>query len=178
MADNDQTTTKGKNGGARPGAGRPKGAVDPLTKKKQLAEKRLKSRVFRVMDKLLDQQLSLAQGVTHLFKIEETKDAKGRVTNREHVMVTDPEEIKRFLDKTNGGYGGTIDEGPDAEYYYVTTKAPDNRAIDSLLDRAFGRAPQAVEVGGKDGGPLVFSIGDYKKTLDDQTEGQELADAI
>jgi hypothetical protein len=64
------------------------------------------------------------------------------------VLVTDPEEIRYYLEELHGEPGAINDS-----YFFITTKEPDARVIDSLLDRAYGkpkdqddgiRAPEAV----------------------------------
>ncbi len=53
--------------------------------------------------------------------------------------MTDADEIMAYVD-------GDADR--DA-YYYITTKLPDNKAIDSLLDRTFGKAEGKLDVTSK-----------------------------
>lgn len=134
-------------GGYRPGAGRPKGSISEATKEKIRVEAAHQKRILGVVDRLFNSQLALAEGVMHLFRIEET--GEGRNKRREHVLVTDPDEIKRFLDETDG-VAGVVDGG---EYYYISTKSPDNKAIDSMLDRVFGKAAQKQPLD-DDGEPL------------------------
>jgi hypothetical protein len=135
-------------GGKRNGAGRPEGSLSKATLEKKKIEAAFTQRVLNAADRLFNAQLAIAEGLTHLYRIDEVKDGDGK-KRREHVLVTDPEEIKQFLDEHEGS-DGTVDN----TYYYLTTKAPDNRAIDSLLDRAFGKATNKTEVTGKDGKDL------------------------
>lgn len=118
-----------KRGGYRPGAGRPRGSANPLTRRAESKEKTIKGRVLKHVEELVSAQISLAKGVSYLYKIK-MRNVGGR-RKAEHILVTDPEEIQKYLD-------GDISE----EYYYITAERPDNRAIDSLLDRAFGKAGQ------------------------------------
>lgn len=135
-------------GGRQPGAGRPVGSKNKSTLEKQAAEKELHNRILGSVDRLFNAQLSLAQGVSHVYRIDEV--GEGKQKKREHNLVTDPDEIKSFLDECDGG-NGTV----DGAYYYITTKEPDNKAIDSMLDRVFGRATNKTEVTGKNGGDIV-----------------------
>jgi len=96
--------------------------------------------------------MSLAQGVTYLFKIH--TDSKGNKGKPE--LVDSQYEISAYL---NGEY-----EGEPDDYYFITTERPDNKAIDSMLDRAFGKAPQKLEHTGKDGDPISFV--DMTKNVD------------
>lgn len=114
-------------GGKRPGAGRPKGSLDTRTIEKKKAEQLFTDRVIKNVDKLFNAQISIAEGCSYLYRVD--KVGKGSKEREEHVLVEDPEEIKGYLDGNTNG-----------EYYYITTKTPDNKAIDSLMDRAFGKA--------------------------------------
>ena len=126
-------------GGKRPGAGRPRGAKDKATIEKEAVLAQYRLRIMQKADELLNAQFSLAEGISYLIRVD---SKKGRPDK--HVIVTDPEEIKDYFDKKTKGY------------YYITTKDPDSGTIDSMLDRTFGRATQAVEVGGTGGGPIQF----------------------
>jgi hypothetical protein len=135
-------------GGKRLGAGRPKGSLAQSTIERMAAEEAFKARVVNAVDRLFNSQLALAQGVTQLFRIDEVGTGKDK--HREHTLVTDPDEMKRVLDEVEGE--GTVDEN----YYYLTTKAPDNKAIDSMLDRTFGKA--VTKLAGPGGEPLTLGV--------------------
>lgn len=137
-------------GGARPGAGRPKGSKNKATLEKTAIVEAFNQRVMSHADNLFNAQYKLAVGAQQVFRIAETKGEKGAI-KREHVLVTDPDEIKALLDEHDGDSGQVNDN-----YYYFTTVLPDNRALDSLLNRTFGKAKEAIEHTGKDGGPILF----------------------
>jgi hypothetical protein len=133
----DSVDNSKQNGGARPGAGRPKGSISPETKLKIAAKQRFESRVRKHAQELFNAQMSLARGVQLVVKRERVKTKKGwRWTPFE--TVTNEQEIIDFLD---GNFDQTINE-----FYMITAEKPDPRAIDSLLDRAFGKAPQSLEI--------------------------------
>ena len=144
------------NGGKRPGAGRPAGSLSKKTIEKKMVEEALHQRILAAVDRVFNAQLALAEGVSHLFKI--VKTGKGANQRVEHVLVTDQEEIKQFLDEHEGS-AGTLDGSED--YYYIQTKSPDNKAIDSMLDRAFGKPTSRTEVTGEGGGPLSVNVISY-----------------
>lgn len=84
-------------------------------------------------------------------------------------LVTNPDELHEAIQAIHagGGYGNVAEDegGEDGEAithrcYFVSTKSPDNKAIDSLLDRAFGMSVQRIA--GHDGGAL-FSFDDNIK---------------
>jgi hypothetical protein len=128
-------------GGARPGAGRKPGVMEPKTIERMAIIEAFRDRVAKNADRLFNAQINLAEGTTHLFRID--KDSKGN--NLPAVLVESTEEIRQYLD------GET-----DDSYYYITTKQPDNRALDSMLDRAFGKAQQSVQLDGEVG--VTFKV--------------------
>jgi hypothetical protein len=135
-------------GGKREGAGRPEGSLNKKTLEKKEAEKQFINRVIQNVDKLFNAQISIAEGCSYLYRIEETGTGKNKT--RKHVLVTSPDEIKAYLD----------DELDKDDYYYITTKTPDNKAIDSLMDRAFGKAVTKI-AGTGDDGELKITVTNY-----------------
>lgn len=127
----DGTST---NGGARPGAGRPKGRLSDHVRERRIAEQEFRDRVIRSKDALMNAQMNLAMGVQMLYKI--TTDKKGNRSKPE--LITDQPTIEAYLADELG------DE--ENEYYFITTERPDNRALDSLFDRSFGKAKQPIEL--------------------------------
>lgn len=115
-------------GGKRPGAGRPRGSKNKQTKKGEKKARTVKDRVYRNLDSLITAKLSLAKGNQYLFEIKMRNKGGKRVP--QHTLVTDPKKIKAYMD-------GEMDED---SYFYVTAEKPDNKAIEDLLDRAFGRS--------------------------------------
>lgn len=139
-------------GGKRPGAGRPKGKPTKATLEKQKVADAFNQRVMAKADALFNAQLTLAVGSMKVFRIDETEGENGK-TKREHIHVTDPDEIKRLLDE-HDGMGGVV----DGVYYYFTDVPPDNKAIEAMLNRALGKPVDTIEHGGKDGGPIVLKV--------------------
>lgn len=127
-----------QHGGAREGAGRPKGSENQDTKKRRLAHSIFKDRVAQHANKLFNAQLDKAVGEKFLFV--KTTINKGKKNERtETSIVTDPEIIKQFLDDE-------LNQDGDDEWYFISTKGADNYAIESLLNRAFGTAVKAVDL--------------------------------
>lgn len=137
-----------ENGGKRPGAGRKRGSKNKKTLEKAAIAEAFNQRVMTQADALFNAQLALSVGSIKVFRIDEEEDANGKV-KRIHTLVTDPEEIKQVLDEHDGG-AGIVGEN----YYFVSNVSPDNRAIDSLLNRSLGKPKETHEVTGKDGGPI------------------------
>lgn len=138
--------------------GRPKGSKNPETLLKEATLAEFRNKVMKSADVLFNSQLHLATGQTYLYKIEKElqvgpKGGKKYVSSRPKV-VTNTWEIESYLQ-------GLIKEGdkddendPNATYYFLTTKDPDNKAIDSMLDRTFGKSTQPI--GGDRDNPLII----------------------
>lgn len=142
-------------GGARDNAGRPKGSENEETKKRRVVEKAFKQRVLRSADELINSQMSLAKGVQMLYCIEKDKDGK----NKKPRLVDSQQEIEEYLE-------GNYDNNKD--YYFITTERPDNRAIDSLFDRVFGRATQpSIDLTPRDEPDIIKMFQELKKKAND-----------
>lgn len=123
-------------GGARVGAGRKAHGKNREVIEREEAKRQFKERVAKNVDKLFNAQLDLALGEKYLMVIETIKTSKGE--RKETSIVTDPEVIKQFLD-------GDLDN-TDTEYYYMSTKPANNLALDSLLNRSFGKADEKLDI--------------------------------
>jgi hypothetical protein len=119
-------------GGKRPGAGRPKGP-SPNTLDKVLARERLRQNVFAQMDELVAAQLEHAKGIKHMIL---------RGPDGQFIRATDVKQIDAAL---------AIGESA----YYLFTKDPSVQAFTDLMNRALDKPVEAIELSGKDGGPLV-----------------------
>lgn len=88
--------------------------------------------------KLVDTQTMLALGTIKIFVIKYDFIGKKRVA-RKPELVTDDETIANVLYHE---YADGEDPSDDSEYFFVTTKDPENQAIKDLLDRTFGKATE------------------------------------
>jgi len=133
--DKQQNLENSKNnsswGGSRKGAGRHKGGENQSTKDKKASKKELDKKILKSVDQLYISQMMLARGCSYLYRID--KDAKGN--NKKPELVDNRQEIEEYL-------RGEIDAD---SYYFITTEKPDNKAIDSMIDRVFGRATQEIQ---------------------------------
>lgn len=142
----EQIKITGK-GGARPGSGRKKGKKTQAVLDREATLTAYKNRIAKNATILFDAQISLAKGQQFLFKV-------GHISKKP-ILVEDPQEISAYLDRmTHDDLGAK-----DGYYYFITTKVPDKDAIDSMLDRAFGKATQPVE--GKLNGELIIKTIQY-----------------
>lgn len=127
-------------GGHRPGAGRP---LSSQTIKKRTAieaKKRFVERVNKHVDDLFYAQLELAKGERVLMVERKDIDSDGKVKKKWHEIVEHEGEIESFMN-------GELESDED-NYYYITQRPANNQAIQSLLDRAFGKAQEKIEIEG------------------------------
>src|ERR1051325_547376 len=96
--------------------GRPPGRKNNATIEKEVAKKQFQQLVLQRIMPLFQAQMALAQGVSYLFRIEE-----GPKGGKEHVIVTDPDEIGDILAQMaqqETGAGQFNDK-----FFYISTKA-------------------------------------------------------
>lgn len=122
------------------GGGMPAGHVSERTKIIRDQKLYLQERIAKNADKLLNAQLNIALGQTMLFVKITERDGKGNVKRVYHERITSEEYIKEYLDDPNS-------MNDDEHYYYITTKPGSNQAIANLLDRAFGKPKENIELG-------------------------------
>lgn len=113
------------NGGARPGAGMPKGYKTAKTLSKEQAREALREVVNAHMQDMLAAQIANAKGLRHTFM----RDVGGKF-----VRLTDPQQIE---DALNSG-----DEG---KYYWTFTKDPSIQAFTDLANRALDKPSEQVQ---------------------------------
>lgn len=135
-----------------------KGSKTTKTLKKERIQKSIDQIIMGKAEQIIKATLIPALGMNFVYRIDDEIDVKGRVISRKHILVTDPEEIAEALDQMEEG--GTH---PDEKYYYVTAKAPEYKAGESLLNRLLGKPKEslAVEVEHK------FSLRDLGKKADE-----------
>lgn len=164
----EQARLNGKKGG------RPKGVKTLAILQREEVMAKWRQRVFKFADRLLDSQMSLAAGQMFLYRIDKEFVATGKgpaggfYKKLRPVLVEDELEIRAYVERDVEG-ANPVDDDNDSgsSYYYITAKEPNNQAIDSMLDRAGGRAVAITQVQGHDGGPLevkVINYGEAPKT--------------
>jgi hypothetical protein len=129
------------NGGARVGAGGPRRPHANTLEKRRVREA-FEQLVLRAATKLFNAQMGLALGEQSLYVkyyVGTGKDRKAVVD-----VVTDPEIIKEYVIDD----GLTLNRESEDEYYYIASKPADNKAIEALLNRALGKAPDKLEITG------------------------------
>lgn len=148
-------------GGAREGAGRHKGSMNEATKQRMKIKAAFQERVAKSADRLFNAQFNLATGEQYLYWKHKVGSGVKERTIVE--VVTDPEVIKAYLDDT-------LDYVKGDEFYYISTKPANGMAIDSLLDRTFGKADQSMKLGNDPENPLPILGGPIVPTDDGNQE--------
>lgn len=145
--DNDKTALNLTFGGTQKKMGRPKGSLGKRTLGALEAKQRYIERVNKYVDKLFDAQLDLAIGEKVLMVKRTDRNKDGKIIRTYHEAVTDPELISQYLDNEVGDEHSEFHEINDDEtFYYMTTRPANNQAITAMLDRAYGKAPEKIEV--------------------------------
>lgn len=144
-------------GGARPGAGRKPGVLEGHTFAAKKARARFMQRVAEQSDKLFDAQLTEALGTSHLFRKVKERNEDGKVIKTYIEEVTDKRSIEAYLEGEFAG-GDTVNDGDN--YYYITTKSPNNSAIMSMLDRGLGKVADKLDADITSDGERINGITD------------------
>jgi hypothetical protein len=130
-------------GGARPGGGMKKGQITKKKLEEKIANEYIRQRVFKAIPNIITAQMNLARGCQYLFKLCKIYDSKSEKwvipKGAQPKIVKDKDEIMAYL-------AGDYNDKDDADYYFLTTEKPDNKALDSLLDRTLGKATQKVDL--------------------------------
>lgn len=141
------TLERKKNGGKRPGAGRPRGTKSKIKQKliktKEEALELFNNKVYGVTSKLFNAQMIVAQGshkMVHMYK-----DDEGVM----HIETIKSEATMDDLIAT-GEYG--------KDYVIVVGSMPDARAADMLLNRSLGKPIESLEIGNKDNQPFILNL--------------------
>jgi len=173
MATSDKLKKASRENGKK--GGRPKGTKQPETLMRDRVLAEFRQKAMRAAGVLFNRQLKLAEGHMFLYKIEKEvligpKGGK-KIVPKKPVRVVDEWEIEQYLN-------GLTDDGdisePEDTYYYITTEKGDNRALDSLLDRALGKSANVVVTEDEKGNRLPISGNAI--TFSSQTDNQLTSD--
>lgn len=130
----------------RKGGTKKKGSKSAHVLDREQALEAYKQGVIKSSRTLLNVQKMLAFGSIKVFRIdthwEQNGKSKVKVRSKPQLVIND-DEIIEALDYE---YGDGESPNDDTTFYFVTTKDPDQRAIDSLLDRTFGKAKESMEI--------------------------------
>jgi len=129
--------------------------LTPTTRKLVLSviHKETQNQIAQKAGDLVRAGLSVALGQIFVYKIDP-------MTKKSHLVV-DPDEINSAMDTMRFQNTNFASVGDD--YYFVTAKEPDQRAIEMLLNRAFGKPKETVNVDGE----VKFSLRELGKQADE-----------
>lgn len=100
--------------------------------------------------KLIDTQTILAMGAIKIYKIHYHWEGSGKkrslIKDKPEIVEND-DDIIQVIDWEfgSGAMGNPNDhdqEDEEYDYFFVMTKEPDNQALNSLMDRTFGKATE------------------------------------
>ena len=134
--------------------GRPRGSKTEETLQREAVAKEMRLMFMKAAKPLALSQMALAKGLTFLYKIKTYKGGK----RSKPMIVKDEDEILAYLAGEK--------ENSTTEYFFMATERPNNQALESIFDRAFGKAIATVEITGKDGQDL-FRPNDEEQALAD-----------
>jgi hypothetical protein len=113
-------------GGARPGAGRPKGSIEPKRIEKEEARARLRVLVMASMDPLVQAQIDNAKGIKYLVAREKKSGKFRRLTEAQALLQVGGEEAN------------------DLEIIEVWEKDPSVQAFTDLMNRTIDKPVEQV----------------------------------
>jgi hypothetical protein len=113
-------------GGARPGAGRPKGSIEPKRIEKEEARARLRALVMARLDPLVQAQIDNAKGIKYLVAREKKSGKFRRLTEAQALLQVGGEEAN------------------DLEIIEVWEKDPSVQAFTDLMNRTIDKPVEQV----------------------------------
>lgn len=136
--------------------GRPKGKKSVVTLEREEALKQFRQRVTDATHHLLNAQMGLAVGSQYLFKIKTHKGQKS-----DPILVKEQWELEAYL---RGDFEDEeFKKGDNTVYYFLTTKDPDNRALEALFNRTHGKPQESLAVTNPDGNLKTIIVNKYGK---------------
>lgn len=130
--------------------GTKKGTVQKGTLNKELSERKMKQMIMSKTPDLIRAGFSVAMGTIFVYKIDSVL--------KRAVLLTDPDQIAFAIEQITFQGGGTA-----REYFYATTKEPDHKAIEMLLNRAYGKPKESIAVDGE----VKFSLVELSRRADE-----------
>src|SRR5262245_6313083 len=119
---------KGNNGGARPGAGKPRGVKWPSTLRKEEARELVRQYVTERLPQFLDAMSDNITGIKHLMLRDPKTGQFTRVTG-------DAKQIDKAVKSKNA--------------VWIYTKDPNVQAFTDLMNRALDRPAEHLEIAGE-----------------------------
>lgn len=138
------------------GAGRPEGSENEKTKELRLVKAEMQNRIAAKANMLIAAQMRMAMGTHRLYMRElvpmgKLKRGNADSGNEQHTYkvsrVVDDADFMIYLSLEHDEHGSAKDESTGVEYFYMLTSEGNHAALANLLDRAFGKPKENIEVG-------------------------------
>src|SRR3990167_9426280 len=146
--------------------GRPPGSKNPETLQKERVLAEIRQRILQSADTLFNAAKSAAIGNQFLFKIVTETVGKKKFRSKP-ILVADPVEIAAYIDQLDKDINTGIPSGSEDDdvYYFISTKEPNIQAYRELMDRAFGKSTEKVDItsGGREITGVVINPPKLKK---------------
>lgn len=153
-------TEPGDNGGARPGAGRKPGGENDKTKELRLIKGQMQMQIAGKVNQLVAAQFRMAVGTGRLFQRYEREVTFGRGKNQktekrfEVRQVLDDADFMIYLSLPHDENGRAKDESTGTEYFYMVASEGNPVALANMLDRAFGKPKESLDLSEDPDAPL------------------------
>ncbi len=137
-----------------------------------VAEEAMRQHILKNMTPITVAAVAATLGERYVYRVKYDEDKEGRkLRERKHEVVSDPHEIGKALDAIANDSGILLDDEGKDTFYYINTKPMNSRALEVLLDRAFGK-PKGTgleKLGEMTLGYLLDQATMRRKQLDDPT---------
>lgn len=156
----DCTGGNGINGGARPGAGRKPGSENEKTKELKAIKAGMQMQIAGKVNQLIAHQFRMAMGTSRLYMRyeEEYEIGKGKNKTKQKryqvLPVTNEADFMLYLSLSHDEHGRAKDKDTNTEYFYMTDNKGNPMALANLLDRAFGKPKESMEVSDDPDAPM------------------------
>lgn len=147
-------------GGWQGKGGRPKGSENEKTKELKAIKSQVQMQIAGKANQLVAAQFRMAVGTGRLFVRREviTEVGKGdkakQVKRIEVKQVLDDSDFYIYLGLEHDENGRATDKDTGDEYYYMVAREGNPVALANMLDRAFGKPKESMDLGNDPDAPL------------------------
>ena len=147
-------------GGAREGAGRKPGGENEKTKELKAIKQGMQMQIAGKVNQLVAAQFRMAVGTGRLYMRHVEQVERGRGKNKfmdERIdvrRVEHDDDFMTYLSLSHDEYGRATDPETGDEYYYMPAKEGNPMALANMLDRAFGKPKESMDLGNDPDAPL------------------------
>ena len=125
--------------------GKKNGTKNKKTLEREMALKVYQQAIMNDLKDFIESQFLMAKGMTVMFQRRKVKDKKGEYHRTgEFQRVRNELEIERLLNSDCNG----------DDWYYITTKDPNVKALEDVFCRIFGKPEQSIKHSGDELNPI------------------------